>query len=240
MSVIDIAMSLQNAAISRWGAQSNEPFLDPGLVPWTRRLEAEVETIRSEFLQLERVHDALPALSAISSRQEGMGGDSWKSLFFRIYGRDIASSAMLCPATAELISSLEHVDTAMFSTMKPGAHIEAHSGPSKSELRYHLPLVVPSSDPEICGIRVLDEQRGWHVGESLLFDDTHDHEAWNRSTELRAVLFLGVRRPLPQPIKSVAAAFVGAAGRFHPDVDEIVNKVEAANTALVQQLLDER
>ena len=42
--------------------------------------------------------------------------------------------------------------------------------------------------------------RHWAVGQSLVFDDTHTHEAWNDSDELRVVLFVDFLRQLPFPV----------------------------------------
>ncbi len=56
----------------------------------------------------------------------------------------------------------------------------------------HLPLIIPDA----CGIRVGFEQRQWHVGEVIVFDDTIEHEAWNLSDELRVVLIFDVWNPL--------------------------------------------
>ena len=55
----------------------------------------------------------------------------------------------------------------------------------------HLPLIVPPG----CGFRVGGETREWKVGEAFAFDDTIEHEAWNDSDELRAVLILDVWNP---------------------------------------------
>jgi len=49
-----------------------------------------------------------------------------------------------------------------------------------------LPLIVPPG----CGFRVGAEQREWEPGKALIFDDTIEHEAWNDSDTLRAVLIL--------------------------------------------------
>ncbi|MFM8275542.1 MAG: aspartyl/asparaginyl beta-hydroxylase domain-containing protein, partial [Cyanobium sp.] len=50
--------------------------------------------------------------------------------------------------------------------------------------------------PESCGLRVASEVRSWREGECLVFDDTAEHEAWNRSSRTRVVLLLDFR---PQP-----------------------------------------
>jgi aspartyl/asparaginyl beta-hydroxylase (cupin superfamily) len=55
----------------------------------------------------------------------------------------------------------------------------------------HLPLLVPGQ----CTFRVGNELRDWHKGEAWLFDDTIEHEAWNRSDQDRAVLILDCWNP---------------------------------------------
>ena len=49
--------------------------------------------------------------------------------------------------------------------------------------------------PEGSGFRVGGETRQWRVGEAFAFDDTIEHEAWNDSDELRAVLIFDVWHP---------------------------------------------
>jgi aspartate beta-hydroxylase len=55
----------------------------------------------------------------------------------------------------------------------------------------HLPLIVPDG----CGFRVGGEIREWRVGKAILFDDTIEHEAWNNSDAIRAVLIVDVWNP---------------------------------------------
>jgi beta-hydroxylase len=49
-----------------------------------------------------------------------------------------------------------------------------------------------------CGIEVDGETYHWKNGESLIFDDTYQHRAWNQSDELRVVLFVDFLRPMPR------------------------------------------
>ena len=55
----------------------------------------------------------------------------------------------------------------------------------------HLPLVVPPG----CAFRVGNETREWVEGRAWAFDDTIEHEAWNRSDRTRVVLLFEVWRP---------------------------------------------
>ncbi|MEK6638543.1 MAG: aspartyl/asparaginyl beta-hydroxylase domain-containing protein, partial [Pseudomonadota bacterium] len=70
-------------------------------------------------------------------------------------------------------------------------HIPPHTGVTNTRAIIHLPLVVP----EGCGFRVGGETRQWKVGEAFAVDDTIEHEAWNNSEDLRAVLIFDVWNP---------------------------------------------
>jgi len=78
-----------------------------------------------------------------------------------------------------------------FSILKAGAHIPAHTGVTNVRSVVHLPLIVP----EGCEFRVGGETRPWRAGEAFAFDDTSEHEAWNRSGDDRAVLIIDVWNP---------------------------------------------
>lgn len=79
----------------------------------------------------------------------------------------------------------------LFSRLAPGAHIPPHTGVMNARLICHLPLVVPSG----CGFRVGGEARAWREGELLVFDDTVEHEAWNRGTRDRVIVIFDIWRP---------------------------------------------
>jgi aspartyl/asparaginyl beta-hydroxylase (cupin superfamily) len=44
-------------------------------------------------------------------------------------------------------------------------------------------------------LRVGHETREWKAGEALVFDDSLEHEAWNRGPAIRAVLLFEIWRP---------------------------------------------
>ncbi len=49
--------------------------------------------------------------------------------------------------------------------------------------------------PPGCALRVGGETREWTLGQAFAFDDTIEHEAWNESDRLRAVLIFDVWNP---------------------------------------------
>ena len=58
-------------------------------------------------------------------------------------------------------------------------------------LRLHLGLIIPKTYTAIgCAIRVGEEIENWQEGKCLIFDDTIEHEAWNRSHDTRVVLLV--------------------------------------------------
>ena len=101
------------------------------------------------------------------------------------------------PRTAEVLAALPlcriegRAPNAFFSILKAGAHSPPHTGVTTVRSVVHLPLIVPDG----CSFRVGGETRSWRVGEAFVFDDTIEHEAWNRSGEDRAVLIIDAWNP---------------------------------------------
>jgi aspartate beta-hydroxylase len=76
----------------------------------------------------------------------------------------------------------------------------------------HLPLVVPPD----CALVVGGETHRWREGEVVVFDDTFEHEAWNRGTATRVVLIFDVWNPhLTEAERAAVTALVGAIDEFN-------------------------
>jgi beta-hydroxylase len=120
-----------------------------------------------------------------------MYGEGWSVYGLIAFGRRIERALSSCPRTAALLAQVPGVTTAGFSRLAAGAHIKPHIGWVETVYRLHMGLVVPRD----CALRVGDQTRPWREGECLIFDDTVEHEAWNRSSETRVVLLLDFLRP---------------------------------------------
>lgn len=129
----------------------------------------------------------------------------WTVFPFYKFGEKIALTCAICPATAALIETVPGMVTAGFSRLAPGTHITPHTGYTDAVLRFHLGLTEATD----CGLRVGDETRGWHPGSAFVFDDTNEHEAWNRGTAERVILLLDFKRH-PDSIVTVPAHLSGA------------------------------
>ena len=119
-------------------------------------------------------------------------GKGWDTFGLFALGVPIARNCELCPETTRALRQIPGLVSAGFSSLAPGTHIAPHTGYPDGLLRCHLGLIVPDS----CGLRVASEVRSWGEGECLVFDDTAEHEAWNRGNRTRVVLLLDFR---PQP-----------------------------------------
>lgn len=177
-------------------------FVDKQIFEPVARLEAAWTDVRDECL-------ALPSDAFEPWVQREMYGEGWSVYGLIAFGQPIAEALRACPRTAALLCDLPRVTTVGFSRMAAGTHIEPHVGWVHSVYRLHMGLVVP----EGCALRVGDEVRPWREGECLVFDDTCEHEAWNRSDLPRTVLLVDFLRPGVTASDDVAPAVVAAAVR---------------------------
>ena len=159
-------------------------FIDKSNFPFVKTLEDNWRLIREECCQLlEQEYD--------SWVQGAMYDSGWKIYGLVALNKPIAGHAENCPKTTEILSSIPGVTLAGFSRKAPGTIIKPHVGWAKSVYRLHLGLVVPQE----CAIRVEKDTRRWEEGQCLIFDDTVEHEAWNKSNGVRINLLLDFLRP---------------------------------------------
>jgi len=201
-----------DAIVARSSRVPNDPVLDARLFAWTALLRDNWQVIRDEALAATRNTDAVPALNAISPDHKRIASDDkWRSFFLVGYGTPIAENLARCPRTAALLAQVPGLNSGFFSILKPGTHIPDHRGVTKGLLTCHLGLQVPRAGS--LRMRVDSETVGWSEGETLVFDDTYRHEVWNDTDETRIVLLVQFERPLAQPGRTVARAFLGGIRR---------------------------
>jgi aspartyl/asparaginyl beta-hydroxylase (cupin superfamily) len=122
---------------------------------------------------------------------------SWGALYFWKGGERILANADRAPATMKALSLApqpfidKRSPMALYSRLTPGTHIQPHHGLLNTRLICHIPLIAPPG----CALRVGNETREWRMGETLIFDDSFEHEAWNRGTADRIVLLFEIWRP---------------------------------------------
>lgn len=215
------------AALSDCG---DKPVFSASDFAWTRPLEAGFPAIRRELEGVLSRRDKVPNFDEVSPDQAHLTrGNDWKTYFLYAYGYKAERNCTACPETTRLVEDIPGMKTAFFSIMGPGTHVPAHRGPYKGLLRYHLGLVVP--EPEQCSLRVAHQVLHWREGQSVMFDDTYEHEVWNDSQQDRVVLFVDVLRPMPAPW-SLANRLLVQAVSMSPLVQDGLKRFQA----LEQQL----
>jgi aspartyl/asparaginyl beta-hydroxylase (cupin superfamily)/Tfp pilus assembly protein PilF len=181
-----------------------DEFFDRDHFPWLEQLEAATSVIREELEAI--LVSADPGLSPYIEMPPGTPRNlwseldhspDWSALHLWRDGERIDAVCVRAPRTTELVESLPlanipgRAPAVFFSILKAGRQIPPHTGVTNIRTIIHLPLIVP----EDCGFRVGGETRQWREGEAFAFDDTIEHEAWNRSDQDRALLILDCWNP---------------------------------------------
>ena len=172
--------------------------------PWLEALEASSEAIRDELLEVLSAdrEGFLPYIAygeglPLNQWRELNHSRRWGAYFLWHDGGLLETHAARCPRTVAALAAVPQVDipgrgpTAFFSMLEPHTRIPPHTGVTNVRLTVHLPLIVPPG----CGFRVGGETREWRLGCAWVFDDTIEHEAWNDSDAVRAILIFDVWNP---------------------------------------------
>ena len=195
---------------------------------WIEALEAATDSVRAEMEGI---------MSSASARERVFGSDaleaehlrgigavpSWNAYYFFRHGIRRDDNWRSCPLTARTLEALplsairEHGPEVLFSVFTPGTHLMPHRGVTNTRVVGHLPLVIP----EDCALKVGGEIHEWHEGRVVVFDDTYEHEAWNRSRSTRVVLIFDVWNPyLSDAERAAITDVVGAIGDFRNLVEQ--------------------
>ncbi|WP_045475573.1 aspartyl/asparaginyl beta-hydroxylase domain-containing protein [Winogradskyella sp. PG-2] len=194
-------MKIGNLLISQYDGGQNRPvILDvKRTFPKLSIIEQSFDTVNDEFENVNK-HFEIPAYHEVEQRQYVISGKvnpnlKWKVFLLYYSGETPELAKELCPKTCALLKRIPNIYKAFFSVLEAGKSIPAHNGPYRGYLRYHLGLKVPKVSPPC--IRIKDEIYHWKERESILFDDTWEHEVMNKSNQERVVLIIDLLRPLP-------------------------------------------
>lgn len=187
------------------------PFYEREEFPWLAGVEAMTEAMAAEARAILADGVGLrPYVETPADRPAPNNPlrdrDDWSAFFLWRGGAVQPANAARAPA---MMAALQQAPVpmiagrspmALMSVLKPGTHIAPHHGMLNTRLIVHVPLV---SNPD-CAIRVGPETRRWVPGRALIFDDSFEHEAWNRGRETRAVLLFEIWRPEITPTEQAA------------------------------------
>jgi aspartyl/asparaginyl beta-hydroxylase (cupin superfamily) len=194
-----------NRRYSRSAGGENRPaFYDiDKTYPCLRILDQNYAVIREEMEAVLAYKERLPRYHDLAKSETYISGTidpdkNWKIfMLWSQIGVPEANQAK-CPQTTALLKKIPNLYQAFFSILDPGKSIPAHSGEYYGYLRYHLGLRVPKNNPP--SMRVKDQIHTWEEQKSILFDDSWNHEVYNKSDDIRVVLIVDFLRPMPLPL----------------------------------------
>ena len=177
-------------------------FYERSQFPWLAEIEAAAPAMRAELEAVIEEEGAFrPYVEADPNRPQPandlLGDPSWAAFFLWKHAAPVPGNSERCPRTMEALALAPmpvirgRSPMALFSRLRPGAHIKPHHGLLNTRLICHIPLVAPPD----CRLRVGNETRAWEEGKALIFDDSIEHEAWNGSDRTRTVLLFEIWRP---------------------------------------------
>ncbi len=179
----------------------SQPLITRELLPFAESLEQQGDALRSELWSiLENNDDVVPFHKYSTPEQAAylFSGPPWQAYFFYRNGEAFPEHHLRCPHTSKTLTQLpmahirDHAPETCFSVLRPGTHILPHRGVTNTRSVLHLPLIVP----EQCALNITGVGTfSWQQDRCFAFDDTYEHEAWNRSELTRVILLTDIWNP---------------------------------------------
>jgi aspartyl/asparaginyl beta-hydroxylase (cupin superfamily) len=171
---------------------TGKPWHDAHDFPFTRAFEANHAAIRAEleaFLAQQRVtfrNYVGPIL-----HEQADSGD-WHVLYLDYRGHLWDEHIKHFPTLWNTVQQMpRRSGTVFISRLTPGTHIPKHCGSTNTQLTCHFGIVVPQG----VEMRVCRETRAQVEGRCTIFDDSFEHEVWNRSDSNRYNVFMQFWHP---------------------------------------------
>lgn len=193
---------LQQPSMFYFPGLPQRPFYARAAFDWLPQVEAAIPEMTAEVkARLADGTDFRPYIETPADRpapNNPLKDDaSWGAHCFWRNGEVVEPHAAAAPATMAALAAAPipqikgRSPMALWSLLKPGTHIQPHHGMLNTRLIVHVPLITNAD----CAIRVGPETRPWEPGKALIFDDSFEHEAWNRGRDTRVILLFEIWRP---------------------------------------------
>ena len=172
-------------------------FYERDEFPWLADIETAIPDMQEELRNvIAETGKFSPYVESNPNRPRPnnplLDDSSWGAYYFWKNGEAQADHLARCPKTVSALETApipkikERSPMALYSLLEPDTHIAPHYGLLNTRLICHIPLILAPD----CALRVGSETRPWKEGEALVFDDSFEHEAWNRSDQRRVILFV--------------------------------------------------
>ena len=188
---------------SRQSRVPDMPFIPNEHFPFVAELEANWQEIRAELDVILQDRERIPFMDKISPDQARIShSQKWRAFFLWGLGEELTGNTARCPKTAALLRKVPGLRSAWFSILAPNYKIKPHRGITKGVLRAHLGLIVPKLWQQ-CRMVVGGETVRWREGKCFVFDDSMQHQVWNKTDEERAILLFDFDRPMRWPASAL-------------------------------------
>ena len=184
---------LQRPEITFVPGLESKPWHNKEDFSFIAKLEKGYEIIREEL-----VYNLVERRHIFTGEQENRniftGGD-WQALQIKStpgLNSGYTKYSRYFPKTVKILKECnEDFLLVKFSAIKPGTHIEPHTGPSNNRLRTHFTLIHTGG----ARIRVGSEWRTWTEGKGMILDSSWEHEVIHEGNENRIILILDTWHP---------------------------------------------
>lgn len=165
---------------------------NPADFDWVGRIESQWKVVRDELIQVRKVQrDALlPYPDAGMTTRKG----AWKTAGLMYWTFKSDKYIDMFPRLWSILQTIPNLTSASLLMLEPMSTIKPHVGDTNAVVRCHMGLIVPAPAPR-CGLRVKDTTFSWEEGRIFMFNDAHEHTAWNNTDEERYILSFDVIRP---------------------------------------------
>lgn len=194
-------------------------------------MREELEALLADMETIPRYHDLAKSESYISG--SGDPEKNWRVFMLRSMVGTPRANQMKCPRTTALLRKIPNIYQAFFSILDAKKSVPAHAGGYLGYLRYHLGLRVPKNHPPT--MRVRTQCHTWVEGQSILFDDSLEHEVYNDSDGVRVVLIVDILRPLPFHLHAVNSLLTHVVFRHSEEAKEVMANIKKHSLAAVKR-----
>lgn len=179
-----------------------EPYAKIDQFDWIEKLNDSFVDIKSEamseFVAAGSFDEYFSPSAGKDSAHYVSKKGAWEAYFFYRHGKRYDVNHASCPKTSSVLNSIDlcrikdQGPEVCFSVLKPGTHLLPHYGATNIRYVAHLPLSVPQD----CALNLIDVgEHQFRENKIVIFDDTYQHEAWNRSSEVRINLLMDCWNP---------------------------------------------
>jgi len=167
-------------------------FYDPGEYDWVDHVESNWEVIRDELMDVIRKdQETLEPYKDMAMTDKK---NAWRTAGLMYWTFESDKNVEKFPKTWSILKDIPNLTSCSMLSLEPMSSVKPHNGDTNAMVRCHMGLVVPAPLPR-CGLRVGKESVSWKEGKIFMFNDAHEHTAWNNTNEHRYVLSFDVMRP---------------------------------------------